>query len=284
MQPRSAAPHPDQGKTGSRAGARHRRRSPRTAQHDPAWIPSFLRLTLARTAVSIPTRPERGQPRPCRPPALRDTGGTGRTRGSQGVQRVVPGPRPVVRRPFWGQQDVLFLRAPQLPAAVPVVEQPLPCSPQMEQRWLEAAWARSQRRGQGCLPPSLLPSPQLSLPFSLGPQPFLPALTSPPEGCPGPAAAGGYAAICRFLGWYSSSGGRASLPRWRLLSISKLETPCLSPPASEKGNAGPLKWKLLHGSSSEERGLAARSRGWQGRKNSWFLGIISVAASQSPVE
>lgn len=58
MQPRSAGPHPDQGKTGSRAGARHRRRSPRTAQHGPAWIPSFLRLTLARTAVSIPTRPE----------------------------------------------------------------------------------------------------------------------------------------------------------------------------------------------------------------------------------
>lgn len=201
------------------------------------------------------------------------------------MQRVVPGPRPVVRHPFWGQQDVLFLRAPQLPAAVPVVEQPLPRSPQMELRWLEAAWARSQRRGQGCLPPSLLPSPQLSLPFSLGPQPFLPALTSPPEGCPGPVAAGGDAAICRFLGWYSSSGGRASLPRWRLLSISKPETSCLSPPASEKGSAGPLKWKLLHGSSSEERGLAARSRGWQGRRNSWLLlGIISVAASQSPVE
>lgn len=60
-----------------------------------------------------------------------------------------------------------------------VVEQPLPCSPQKEPRWREAASARSQRRGQGCLPPSLLPSLHLSLPFSLGSQPFLPALTSP---------------------------------------------------------------------------------------------------------
>lgn len=67
-----------------------------------------------------------------------------------------------------------------------VGERPLPCSPQKE-----AASARSQLRRQGCLPPSLLPFPHLSLPFPLGPQSFLPALTSSQDGCPGPAASRG---------------------------------------------------------------------------------------------
>lgn len=43
VQPWPAAPQPDQGKTGSRAGARHRGRSPRTAQRSPVLPPPRAR-------------------------------------------------------------------------------------------------------------------------------------------------------------------------------------------------------------------------------------------------
>lgn len=60
----------------------------------------------------------RGQPRllssACAPGHRRDGADT----ESQGVQRVVPGPLPVVRRPSWGPQDILFLRAPRHPVAL----------------------------------------------------------------------------------------------------------------------------------------------------------------------
>lgn len=188
VQPRPAAPQPDQGKTGSRVGARHRGRSPRTAQRGPVLPPPHARPHGC-------VRPDtcRGQPRllsPAWAPGHRRDGAD-----TLGVQRGVPGPLLVVSRPSWG---------PHLSSSMPRISPLLAwssrprryrrgtasalLSPQMEPRWLEAASARSQLRGQGCLPPSLLPSLHLSLPISLGPQPSLSALTSSQDGCPGPVA------------------------------------------------------------------------------------------------
>lgn len=80
------------------------------------------------------------------------------------------------RTPVPGTEGHLFLRPPQLPdarTAAPgcggtVVQQPLPCPPQTGPRWPRAASARSQRQGQGRLPPSLPcrgPSPSSLLPL-----------------------------------------------------------------------------------------------------------------------
>lgn len=132
--------------------------------------------------------------------------------------------------------------------------------------------------------------PSFHFPISLSLSPWAPSpssLLSLPRktGVLGRRLRGGDTALCLFLGWEPGSGGRPSLPRWRLLSVSKPRTSCLSHRASEKGSAGPLEWKPLHGSLRWGRGLAARSRGWQGRRDPrLLLAIISVVAHQSLLE
>lgn len=241
------APHPGQGKTGSRAGARHRGQRPRTAQPGPGGSrPSFLRLTRARTAVSIPSRPDGSPGSGC--PGHRRDGPDTEVAGSaeSGAWAAACRSSPVLR--------TVGRSLPPCPAP-PRCSQGAPCAevPSGNGRCPALLKRRPHRPGHSSGGKDASLHPSFHFPISLSLSLWAPSpssLLSLPRktGVLGRRLGGGDTALCLFLGWEPGSGGRPSLPRWRLLSIRKPQSSCLSPRASEKGSAGPLEWKPLHGS------------------------------------